>query len=259
MKITKIVGAVALATLVLSTTAACDDDTRDGVMGGGGGASPGAGGTAGGKAPTAPPGEPAGQTAGIGTFSAPEVMNILEVINLGEVAQGQVALQRAQSPEVKAFAGRMVAEHTQALQRMQGMMGAQAQTGAQGQQARIARDPTAQVMQRHDQLLTQDLQSQGGAAVDLAYMTAQIGAHAKVLAMIDYSFMPSVAAERTRRGPAAVVGTGEEADAMSNRLQSELQTMRAAIAGHMVEALQIHQRLRQPAGGAAPNAPTSPM
>src|SRR5690606_16187593 len=108
---------------------------------------PAAGGGAGGD--TGQPARPAqptqsAQAEALATFSPAEVTSIVDVVNLGEVIQGRLAEQQATSPDVKAFARRMVDEHGQALERMQRLTGAR--TTAVTPATRVARDPTASVM-----------------------------------------------------------------------------------------------------------------
>jgi hypothetical protein len=70
-----------------------------------------------------------------------------------------------------------------------------------------APDLTSALLQREDQLVELDLRTQqGGQLFELAYLTAQLTAHAKIIATararnrLDRSLMPSVAdASRARR------------------------------------------------------------
>lgn len=167
------------------------------------------------------------------TASSTEVVNLSVVLDRGEVARGELARQRAASAEVQGYAARMVDEHTQALGRMQRIA-----------EPTIPADATALVRQRHEQLIIEDLQGQSGAAFDVAYMTAQVAAHAEEIAMLERSLLPSVYA----------AGQGPSTTTPPAGLRGELQTMRAMVAAHLVEALQIQQRVRQ-APGATPITP----
>lgn len=162
-------------------------------------------------------------------MSSVEVVNVTTVMNQGEVARGEIAQERAVSSEVQAYAARMVADYTQALVRVQTIA-----------EPTVARDPTARVRARHEQLIARDLEAQTGTTFDTAYMSAQVAAHAEEVAMLERSLLPSIFAA----SQAPSVATPPPG------LRAELQTMRAMVAAHLVEALQIQQRLRQ-----APSVP----
>lgn len=168
-----------------------------------------------------------GTQTGTATFTSAEVASIALVLNMGEVEQGRVAIQRATSPEVRAYAERMVNDHTLAMQRID----SQLPPGALG-----VNDPTAAVLARADRIVTQDLETQGGAAFDLAYMTNQMAAHAKALSLIDRSLVPSAQAGTT---------------SIDTIVLQELQTERTAVVQHLDEALRIQARVR----GAPPVIP----
>jgi putative membrane protein len=191
----------------------------------------------------------------LATFTPAEVTNILEVMNLGEVKQGEIATQQAQNPEVKAFAQHMVEAHGKGQQRAQTLLGQAAK--AETDQVRLARDPTAGVLLHQGEVLRNDLKSQTGAAFDLAYMTAQITAHAKVLALIDHSLLPSAEAPQPA---ASQQGTASSSTIEVNAtdLQAELKTTRTEVVKHLVEALRIQQTLRNTTGATAPPSGTTP-
>jgi putative membrane protein len=221
MQTSKLVGMLVIVGAALGA-ASCDDDDDDrpAVTNGGTGTGTGTGAGAGGGTGTDPG---SGIAQGLATFSQSEVASVVLVVNQGEVTQGQIAQQRASTPEVRAYAERMVAEHTQAIQRLQ--------TGAIAALRASVSDPTAAVLARQDQLIGQDMQSQSGTSFDLTYMTTQVAAHAKVLGMIDRSLLPStVAIENAGQGDA--------------NLRNELTTTRTAVSDHLNLALQVQQRVR---------------
>ena len=263
MKSTSMVGVVVFAGWTMGAAGACTNDggnppstfeePSSAPAPGGGGADE--------------PGLPRGaaRSATLGTFSSGEVMSIVEVLSLAEVEHGRVAQQHAVHPDVKAFASRMVEEHGRAIERVQRLAGAQ-QT-ADAPQVRVARDPTASVLQRHARLLTTDLESQRGTAFDLAYMTAQITEHAKALALIDHALLPSVAPRGTSPPSSTALGMhpaqasgaeqagsggagGQEATGGTappiapGALQTELRDLRGIVAHHLVEALRLQAALR---------------
>jgi putative membrane protein len=146
-----------------------------------------------------------------------EVVNLTTVMDQAEIARGEMAQQRAVSAEVQAYASRMVAEYARSRDLVQAIT-----------EPSVAGDPKAQLRARHRVLITQDLQGQTGASFDAAYISAQVSAHAEEVAMIDRSLLPSIAAAAPPPGLRAVI-----------------QEMRPMVAAHLVEALQLEQRLHQ--------------
>lgn len=127
---------------------------------------------------------PAGET--LATFTASEVLAILMVASSDAIAQASFAELRADNPEMKAFAERIVTDHARVVARLAPMRPASA--------APAAPDLSSALMQREDQLVELDLRArQGGQVFELAYVTAQVTAHAKIIAMLDRSLLSSVA------------------------------------------------------------------
>lgn len=155
---------------------------------------------------------PAGET--LATFTASEVLAILMVASSDAIAQASFAELRADNPEVKAFAERIVTDHARVVARLAPMRPASA-----------APDLTSALMQREDQLVELDLRAQqGGQMFELAYVTAQVTAHAKIIAMLDRSLLPSVA-----EAPRA--------------LRSAVLEVRTLYVRRLVEALDLQRRV----------------
>lgn len=170
---------------------------------------------------------------GVATFAPSEVGSLVLVLNQDEVALSQEGISKATSPDVRQFAEQMVSEHQQALQRTQPTM---QQLGAS------ASDPTAAVLARGDQLVLQDVQAATqGSSFDLAFMTVQIAAHAKTLAMIDRSLITSLG------GPSGA-GFGVDNQAVTapgaQDLRIELVQMRTRVAQHLDRALVVQRTVR---------------
>jgi putative membrane protein len=102
--------------------------------------------------------------------------------NQAEIALGQLAQQQAQNPEVKQFAERMVRDHTEFLQQLQGIAAAaQPAVAAQGGLLQVIQD-----VERHcQQSATQELQKHQGAEFDQAYMGIMVMAHGKMLSTFE--------------------------------------------------------------------------
>lgn len=154
---------------------------------------------------------PASET--LATFTQSEVIAILAVASSDLIAQANFAQLRADNSEVKTFSYGLITDHTPALARLYDLLPVTA-----------APDPTSAWLQRQDQLAELDLQTQqGGLIFELAYMTTQIATHAKMIALLDRSLLPSLAKERS--------------------IQAFVLGVRALYVRRLVEALDIQQRV----------------
>lgn len=125
----------------------------------------------------------------LATFTAFEVVAILSVASADAIAIASFAQLRADNPEVKTFAERILVDHARVVARL-----------APFRPASAAPDLTAALLQREEQLVELDLRTQqGGQVFELAYMTAQVTAHARIIALLDRSLLPSVADARALR------------------------------------------------------------
>lgn len=183
----------------------------------------------------------------------------LSAVDLGEVRMSVLAQERGTNPEVKAYAGRMVTEHGQALHtreaqvaedgeglfeeqlgHAQGPAGGDAPTQAHAGHAAAGAAPftAAQmdamqaVLVAHPLSRTLANSSQGNLAVlqgvnagpqfDQTYMDAQIGAHRYALSNVD-----------------RMMAQGGVTDEM----MAAMRAMRAAIATHLQDAQAVRGRL----------------
>lgn len=179
----------------------------------------------------------------------------LSAVDVNEVRMSALAQERGTNPEVKAFAGRMVTEHTQALHAREaqvtedgeGLFAAQmshaqgpaggdhAAHGQAGAAAALTADQLAAihgVLAEHP--LSKALATSGAANLqvlqgvnagpqfDQTYMDAQIGAHRYALSSLD-----------------RMIGQGGVTDEMLATMRS----MRAAVAQHLEQAQAIRGRL----------------
>ncbi len=186
----------------------------------------------------------------------------LSAVDLGEVRMSVLAQERGTNPEVKAFAGRMVTEHSQALHtreaqvaqdgeglfeaqmnHAQGPAGGDAATAGahagHGQAAGAAPFTAEQMTAMQEVLVNHPLSRtiatagatnlqvlQGvnaGPQFDQTYMDAQIGAHRYALGQVD-----------------RMIAQGGVTDEM----MATMRAMRAAIATHLEQAQAIRGRLQ---------------
>ena len=129
--------------------------------------------------------------------------------NQAEVEMAEFAQQKAETPEVKEFAQKMVQDHGKLVQQLQKMAGTQAgdragatvTSEAAGQNAadqntanRTADKNSAvdqllamerQITERCTQMAREELEQKDGAEFDKCYITAQIGGHMHMLAALE--------------------------------------------------------------------------
>lgn len=119
-----------------------------------------------------------GQQQGVtGNLSTGQIARALELINRGEVQEGQLAQQRATSSAARGFGDRMVRDHSQALDDLQQAM---KRDHIDAQESAISRQMTQGEQQR-----MQRLRDAQGSDFDRAYIDAQVSEHEKGVALID--------------------------------------------------------------------------
>jgi putative membrane protein len=154
-------------------------------------------------------------------FSDPKIAAVGSVSNMSEIVPSQVALQKAQSPSVRQFAQRMIAEHQRVEQQMQQLL----------QQKGVTPEHNAYSYQMEQNLqpMMRELNAASGADFDKLYMQHQIASHMSTLHALDTSLIPNA------RDPQ-----------MKTMLQ---QQVRPAVAEHYAQARRIADTLH--GGGSA--------
>ena len=161
---------------------------------------------------------------GVATFTAADVARIVLVLEQSSVTQARLAEERATTMEVKTYAARIVRERTEAMDRLAAIL------------ARVtprSEDPTAPIFEKelarsHDWLVSQE------SGFDLPFMTAEMGAHARILGLLDASLLPS-ASQATMK-----LGT----DGVARELEDELITLRSQANAQLIHALRVQGVLR---------------
>lgn len=185
-------------------------------------------------------------------FTPAEVANLLEVIHLGALAQARLAIQQAQSAEVKAFALNAVVVHDRRREHAHALLGLE--PSSETKHAHLMRDPTASLLLHEGEVLTNDLKNQTGARFDLAYLTGRITGDAGVLALIDHALLYGALAQRTAPSQQASSTTTEVKE---NELRAELEATRTETMNQLVRALQLQQALRSSNGATPPSSLSS--
>jgi putative membrane protein len=210
-------------------------------------------------APAAAPGAtattPSASTSTLSiTGGDPEILQVLAVVDQGEVQDGQLAQRQARSARVKAFARELVAAHTKSLQQDRqlaksnnvqlptpsGTTGtsrpsASGTTSTPGvtdtsRSAASAAAPMSavatQLQQQHMQMMEQ-VRSMQGAAFDSAFVNAQVMGHQQVLDLLQRS----------------------QSQAQNAGVQQHLTAAMKDVQSHLERAQQLQQSLMS--GGAA--------
>lgn len=157
---------------------------------------------------TAPGAATAGSTATPGSAGSamaitggdPEIVQVLAVVDQGEIQDGQLAQRQARNAKVKAFARELVQDHQKSLAQtrqiakavnttLPSMSSSKAgSTSTRGttdtsSAAGTASGVAGQLMAMHTQMMDQVRQAQG-AAFDTAFVNAQVMGHQEVLDLL---------------------------------------------------------------------------
>jgi putative membrane protein len=159
----------------------------------------------------------AGMAGGsVDAFNDPNVAASASSSNMDEIQTSQLAVQRAQNPQVREFAQMMVSQHGTFEQEMQAMLSSKGMAPMD--------NAFSGTLKRHLPPTLQMLQSMSGAQFDMAYMLHQVGAHELTLHALDTTLIPST--------------TDPDMRAM---LQDRV---RPAVAEHLQRAMQIVAMMR---------------
>jgi putative membrane protein len=93
--------------------------------------------------------------------------------NRAEIETGNLAEQRARADSVKAFAGRMVADHETGLRRIEGL-------------ARGSETPLPRELDMDHQVVLSQLRETPAEAFDVAYLRSQIVDHQRTVQLLQY-------------------------------------------------------------------------
>jgi putative membrane protein len=138
---------------------------------------------------------------------------ILHRSDVGEIAAGMMAQERATDPSVKAFAMMMVSEHTK-LDEEGNRLAQQIHASS------VLPDSTLPMIMRSDSTALRS--AQAGAEFDRTYIAQQVAAHQRTLEVVDAGLTKATDAQ------------------VKTALQSQV---RPAVARHLAQARQIQTRL----------------
>lgn len=135
--------------------------------------------------------------------------------NTGEIMVASTMAVRAQDPEVRAFATRLVEDHVAANKQL---LDYQEQAGLQGKDSKMRGKEFATATRMTDMLWSKD----AGAELDQRFLTDAIAHHREELRTFDEVLIPA---------------------AQSPKLQTLLMRQREAVMGHLQQGCTLGQRL----------------
>lgn len=165
---------------------------------------------------------------GVATFTATDVARILLVLEQTGLERAKLAADKATTIEVKTYAARMVRERGDAVDRLTAILA----------QTTRSDDPTPALLETDALRAKNNLSMLDRASFELPFMTEEVSMHARMLGLLEASFVPS---------------TSRSDDSCAADLEEELLDVRVATAAQIVHALRVQGMLR------AAGAKTPPM
>jgi putative membrane protein len=155
------------------------------------------------------------QRAMPGTMSDNNVVGLLHTIDTSEIEAAQLATQKAQSPEVRNYATRLVDEHIHMMMIDKNRQVAE-QTNIQPEKPQVA----STMKSTHEKTM-QDLRNKSGHDFDRAYIDYQVKMHEEAVNLVE--------------------NTAGSAD--NQRLKQHLMQTRPDLQSHLAEAKTIQRQL----------------
>lgn len=146
-----------------------------------------------------------------------QIAHVVMTANQGEVDLGNLAKDKAENPDVKAFANDMVTDHSAANEKGNQLTQQISLTPEEN-------DLSTQLKSSVDQSKAKLDSTAAGAAFDKAYIDDQVTAHQTVLDALDNTLIPG---------------------AQNAELKTMLQNMRPTVAQHLDRAKQLQTKLGQ--------------
>lgn len=144
-----------------------------------------------------------------------KILEVAHDTNAAEVAQAKVAERRARDPRVRDFAKMMVRMHGDAELRGEKI--------AAAENIQPAVSATSAKLEADAQRTLTSISEKEGAALDSAYMTAQIAEHTAVLKLLDEKLIPG---------------------ATDPNVKALVEQLRPVVAKHLAEALVLQRALK---------------
>lgn len=147
-----------------------------------------------------------------------EIAAIAKAANDGEIEHAKLAKTKAKHKKVKAFAAKMAKDHGDANKREEALL---KQANLSMVESEASRKLTEDAKVRTETLAS----AAKGAEFDRAYMETEVQMHTAVLDMLTNQMLPA---------------------AQNAELKAEVETLRAAVEAHLIEAKEIQAELTPP-------------
>jgi len=154
--------------------------------------------------------------AGPSTLSDGQVLDVVHTANMGEMAQAQLAQEKAVDSRVKELAAMMLRDH--------GAADTEGQSIASSESLTMMGSPTSTGIVQDGGRVLDLLRSKPDREFDVAYVDAQVSEHQAVLGIIDAQLTPS---------------------AMDGQVKAYLSGVRSKVAQHLAHAQKLQADLRR--------------
>jgi predicted outer membrane protein len=154
-----------------------------------------------------------------------QIVAILRAENQGEIDEARAVMNRLTNPSARAFAQRMILDHTRALNLLSAI---ESQNGLHATQNGISME-----VRDSAELEIKSLESVSGNDLDSMYIDHELLEHLQVLAVGDHLLAPS---------------------AKNKTLSEYIAGVRPILAAHVTLAASVQAELEGPCGGTAPDA-----
>lgn len=177
-----------------------------------------------------------------------DAMAVLATADRGEIEEAQLALQRSQNASVRAYAQRMVSEHTADLQMQNAMMsgdmsGMSMSGSSSGDMTMHGSSDVASSLQSGHQAAMAMLSGMSGMAFDRAYMQRQVDAHSYLLSYTNW--LMGAQSAYLGGGDAAMV-VGSSLDASGRCADATASDVNATPAGSCAGVAMRHMEAMEP-------------
>lgn len=125
-----------------------------------------------------------------GSFSDGEILQVLQTLNEGEIAQAQLATQKSNNREIQETAEHIIRDHTQNNQRIQSM----AQSGM-----KLEKSPLSRGLELQTEEIREDLAELSGTEFECTYLEKQIEQHQLALDTVRSELLPDAESPQVRR------------------------------------------------------------
>ncbi len=118
-----------------------------------------------------------------GAMTDAEIAAVLDVANMGEIQQAQLASRNASDEQVRSYATAMLTGHRDALEQQEALLRPRGITPTES--------TLSQQLRQRGRALEQQLQGLSGEEFDRAYMQAQLQQHQDLLRLLEQQLIPS--------------------------------------------------------------------